>query len=664
MTDQIKMIEIAGISSEPRSERRDFFRTVIGAAAVAMPTMALVARGAPRQVEAGPTDPRPDSDQHASVDSSTVSFVQPGAGATARSAQAKLREMLSPYDYGAIGDGVADDTAMLQRAVSAATAQGKILDLGFGTYKVTGSIAASADTRIVNSGAAVIVVASGAYRADGGVLVISATATQVQDLGRDVAAGATAIASATTTSFAAGDLGIIYNSSPRSYSRFRADYHAGEFIEIASAWGTSLTLRSALYAAYRAASVDVYKITPVGGYIKDIIIDGSSGYAASLIRIDYGRAFSIERPNLKNANNDCIAISRSFGCTVLDPTIVNAGDGGDDYGIVFAGCQHCKVVGGNVYARRHAVMTGGAGLVNEVPNRDIVIMGATLKNDRASGAHCADFHGNTESCGFDNCTIFGGYSPQGRDNWLRNSRVYSMASGVCVYGAQILGGLHTITGNTFIIHADPSASGRGVIDFGGNSDVITADTILPTTVTVRDNTFVSTALSAISSIVALRNNGSSAKMNMEVADNRLNVNSFGQVLYMEVVTGAAASDYIIVERNSTGITGKYALRPDNDYSVLPVLRMPTESWQQSVNTSTSASSASAASHAFKWVYPRVPVCMVSRGSHGHSDNRLGVPYFKVLSERACRLSIATDDATNFSAVRAITLGATVGINEV
>lgn len=51
-----------------------------------------------------------------------VGFKQSGSGAASRTAQDKLREFVSVMDFGAVGDGVADDTAAIQAAlVSGAT---------------------------------------------------------------------------------------------------------------------------------------------------------------------------------------------------------------------------------------------------------------------------------------------------------------------------------------------------------------------------------------------------------------------------------------------------------------------------------------------------------------------------------------------------------------
>ena len=74
------------------------------------------------------------TDLAAASGASLVGFVQAGAGAIARTALAKMREIVSVTDYGAIGDGVTNDTA----AVAAAVAQsnGKCLYFPAGTYLV------------------------------------------------------------------------------------------------------------------------------------------------------------------------------------------------------------------------------------------------------------------------------------------------------------------------------------------------------------------------------------------------------------------------------------------------------------------------------------------------------------------------------------------------
>lgn len=64
-----------------------------------------------------------------------VPWTQAGAGAVARDVRARLRDTISVRDFGATGDGVTDDTAAINAAITAAA--GKTLDFPEGTYKVT-----------------------------------------------------------------------------------------------------------------------------------------------------------------------------------------------------------------------------------------------------------------------------------------------------------------------------------------------------------------------------------------------------------------------------------------------------------------------------------------------------------------------------------------------
>jgi len=78
---------------------------------------------------------------NASSGASLVGFLQSGASATARTAQDKLREAISVKDFGAIGDGVADDTSAIQLAWDAANlAGGGAIHVPAGTYLLSSAL--------------------------------------------------------------------------------------------------------------------------------------------------------------------------------------------------------------------------------------------------------------------------------------------------------------------------------------------------------------------------------------------------------------------------------------------------------------------------------------------------------------------------------------------
>ena len=97
------------------------------------------------------TDTVPVSLLNASnVFAADVIFVQAGAGAVPRTVESKLQESVSVKDFGAVGDGVADDTTAIQNAINAH--RGKIL-FPVGTYKISSTIVVKEERILIGEGA-------------------------------------------------------------------------------------------------------------------------------------------------------------------------------------------------------------------------------------------------------------------------------------------------------------------------------------------------------------------------------------------------------------------------------------------------------------------------------------------------------------------------------
>jgi parallel beta-helix repeat protein len=82
------------------------------------------------------------------IDSSEVSFLQAGTGAVTRTAQAKMRDVVSVKDFGAVGDGVTDDTVAIQAALDAAN-QYQTVFFPYGTYVISDELVINVDNILV-----------------------------------------------------------------------------------------------------------------------------------------------------------------------------------------------------------------------------------------------------------------------------------------------------------------------------------------------------------------------------------------------------------------------------------------------------------------------------------------------------------------------------------
>lgn len=80
-------------------------------------------------------------DQVDSHTSNHISYTTVGTGAVTSTVQTKLREFVSVKDFGAVGDGVADDTIAIQNAVNSAMATNGVVHFnGPAVYKITAPI--------------------------------------------------------------------------------------------------------------------------------------------------------------------------------------------------------------------------------------------------------------------------------------------------------------------------------------------------------------------------------------------------------------------------------------------------------------------------------------------------------------------------------------------
>jgi len=84
--------------------------------------------------------------------SEQVTFLASGTGASQRTVLDKLRDVVSVKDFGAVGDGAADDTAEIQAALDAVPVAGGCVYFPAGTYIVSAPLVVDSNTVLIGDG--------------------------------------------------------------------------------------------------------------------------------------------------------------------------------------------------------------------------------------------------------------------------------------------------------------------------------------------------------------------------------------------------------------------------------------------------------------------------------------------------------------------------------
>lgn len=593
-------------------------------------------------------------------------YVPDGTGAVTTTVQAKLRETVSVKDFGAVADGVTNDSAAFAAARTAAAALGRKVYAPAGHYKLNTALTSSEDLILEGDGPGTILDFTGTVTGGSYALDANGTATQIEELSGTQNVGSMTVTFVSAPSLSVGDVFVIYNPTASSWSGFRTDYRAGEWCEVESISGSTVTLRNPLYDTYAAANVDVYKITGPEVVLRNFSIRGTT--VLGLIKASLCIAPLAENITADHTNNSVIYWDRCFKPTVNNPNIRNIGDGGDDYGIAIGNSQHSRITGGYMYSRRHAVTHGGGSDICSVPVRDSRIIGAVLKNNINSGVESADFHGNTEDSSFIDCTIYNGANLQGKNNEYVNCEITNALAGFCIYHAEVKGGRLGARGCTFSTFVDPSSTGgRAIYDIGTGNNAITSNTTEDVTFFVENCNVRGRNLSSSTYFARMRLAGATVKTNIEIDGVTADVNALAGVLFTSVGSGTASSDFIIVDRISNFPSGTILHNSTGSaYTNFPH-RCQKQTGKVSLTATSGTAYTLASAITFKYQYPREPVGHATTGGSTallYNGNRAVWASLYQIRSNDVRPFIESGDATNWTATATVTVNWTACIDEV
>lgn len=235
---------------------------------------------------------------------SLISFLQGGVGAIVRTVQDKLRETVSLEDFGAVGDGVTDDSAATHAACVYCYQSGATLRLAGGkTYK-NARLEWHGSFNIEGNGARVKYFGVGTtliYGIGSGTACVPTAwpndpsydpegnyNTVMYSLTGSLAVGAATVAVTDSTGIVVGDILFIGGEPTSASSQSNYIPRDFEFVQVRSIAGNVLTLNGKLKNAYAAAAA-MFKSAGIAKNCSasDIVIDTTEDAYQLVIRSSY-----------------------------------------------------------------------------------------------------------------------------------------------------------------------------------------------------------------------------------------------------------------------------------------------------------------------------------------------------------------------------------------
>lgn len=273
-------------------------------------------------------------------------------------------DTVSVKDFGAVGDGVTDDTSAIKSAILSGA--GKTVHFPSGRYKILEELTIPNNTQIVGSGSSNTILdwskkstySSGAYNSliqwEKGTLSNSVSVpvnVLERDTKIDLGAGA--------GNYSSGDI-IRISSDDVSFG----ESTRAEFQRILGIDGTVIELSSGVLDNYTPGNnIKVEKLTPVTGGFSGVTLVGKGpnpdGYADNAIQLFFTDNFIIDDVQFKEIEHRCIMLNSCIGTKVVNCNFFfNAAPIALQYGVGINGASQMTVVHNcTSYNDRHLVTT-------------------------------------------------------------------------------------------------------------------------------------------------------------------------------------------------------------------------------------------------------------------------------------------------------------------
>jgi hypothetical protein len=402
----------------------------------------------------------------------------PEPGAVAQTVQTKLEQYISVKDFGAVGDGVADDTAAIQAALTALATTGGDLLFPQGTYKINTAIsqtfADNVNVRLLGYGAKLDITAINS----GVAIQLGGTLGAGTPLASNVTKGSATFNVSSAGAITQGRIVLIRSTD--LWNPISPQYVKGELVLVEVMAGTTVTNTTFLYDGYTAATTTVYLLDAPCVTIEGLEVIANADITGLLLK--YVRNPIVRACTVHGARYSGVTLDYFFGGLVDGNFIYDSWNGivtGTSYGLTIGTGQSCKVTGNTIYGARHSITGGGF-----EPSRDLLFANnACFNSTRENIIGSIDLHGNTELCVITGNTA-ASITISGIDTVISNNTLHTAETSVS--GVNVF---QTLSSNYYTIHGN-NITTTGSASFGiFFSPAVT--NITTTNLTISDNVVAS-----------------------------------------------------------------------------------------------------------------------------------------------------------------------------